>query len=95
MATTNKKILNFATVEKGLKTDNFLKFIKKIHRSDKENKYTYLIDNASIHRTKKFMKYVRENKLHILYNVPYHSETNPIERVFSVLKNEINRNENE
>ena len=95
MATTNKKILNFATVEKGLKTDNFLKFIKKIHRSDKENKYTYLIDNASIHRTKKFMKYVRENKLHILYNVPYHSETNPIERVFSVLKNEINRNPND
>jgi hypothetical protein len=69
MITTNKKILNFATVEKGLKTDNFLKFIKKIHRSDKENKYTYLIDNASIHRTKKFMKYARENKLHILYNV--------------------------
>ena len=87
MAITNKKILNFATVDKGLKTDNFLKFIKKIHRSDKENKYTYLMDNASIHRTKKFMKYVRENKLHILYNVSYHSETNPIERVFSVLKN--------
>jgi len=95
MITTNKKILNFATVEKGLKTDNFLKFIKKIHRSDKKNKYTYLIDNASIHRTKKFMKYAKENKLHILYNVPYHSETNPIERVFSILKNEINRNPND
>ena len=36
MAITNKKILNFATVDKGLKTDNFLKFIKKIHRSDKK-----------------------------------------------------------
>ena len=59
MAITNKKILNFATVDKGLKTDNFLKFIKKIHRSDKENKYKYLIYNSSIHRTKKFMKYVR------------------------------------
>ena len=59
MAVTNKKILNFAIVDKGLKTDNFLKFIKKIHRSDKENKYKYLIYNASIHRTKKFMKYVR------------------------------------
>ena len=35
VATTNKKILNFATVDKGLKTDNFLKFIKKIHISDK------------------------------------------------------------
>ena len=43
MATTNKKILNFTTVDKGLKTYNFLKFIKKIHRSDKEIKYTYLI----------------------------------------------------
>ena len=95
VATTNKKILNFATVDKGLKTDNFLKFIKKIHISDRENKYTYLIDNASIHRTKKFMDYVRKNKLHVLYNVPYHSETNPIERVFSVLKNEINRNPND
>ena len=41
------------------------------------------------------MKYIREHKLHILYNVPYHSETNTIEIVFSVLKNKINRNPND
>ena len=32
--------------------------------------------------------------MHLIYNVPYHSETNPIETVFPVLKNKIIRSVN-
>ena len=52
------------------------------------------MDNCVIHRTKKLKEYVKEEKMHLIYNFPYHSETNPIETVFSVLKNKINRNVN-
>lgn len=31
----------------------------------------------------------------LVYNTPYHSETNPIENVFSMLRNNLNRNANE
>ncbi len=52
------------------------------------------MDNSVIHRTNKLKEYVKKEKMHLIYNVPYHSETNPIETVFSVLKNKINRSIN-
>jgi hypothetical protein len=43
-----------------------------------------------------YIMYISKTKfLDAPFGRPYHSETNPIERVFSVLKNEINRNEND
>jgi len=47
---------------------------------------SYLIVNCEIHRTKKLNEYVIKEKIHLIYNDPYHLETNPIETVFSVLK---------
>ena len=94
MAITNKNVIDFSIVKKALNGDKFLKFIKKLKRKDKENKMSYLMDNCVIHRTKKLKEYVKKEKMHLIYNVPYHSETNPIETVFSVLKNKINRSIN-
>ena len=94
MAVTNKNVIDFSIVKKALNGDKFLKFIKKLKRKDKENKMSYLMDNCVIHRTNKLKEYVKKEKMHLIYNVPYHSETNPIETVFSVLKNKINRSVN-
>jgi len=47
-----------------------------------------------IHRTKKLKEYAIKEKMYLIYNVLYDSETNPIETVFSVLKNKINRSVN-
>jgi transposase len=55
---------------------------------------SYLMDNCVIHRTNKLKEYVKKEKMYLIYNVPYHSEKNPIETVFSVLKNKINRSIN-
>ena len=38
----------------------------------------YLLDNASVHKTKKFNEYLKDNPMKMVYNAPYHSETNPI-----------------
>ena len=60
---------------------------------DKENK-TIFIDNASIHTSKKAKELYKKNNMHIIFNTPYHSEFNPIEYVFSMLRNYLNRNLN-
>ena len=67
--------------------------MKKLNEMDK-NKY-YLLDNAKVHKSKKFNDYSKENKMKIVYNAPYHSETNPIENIFSMFGNYLNRNGNE
>ena len=62
--------------------------------NDKETKSIF-IDNASIHTSKKAKELYKKNNMHIIFNAPYHSEFNPIEYVFSILRNEINRNPND
>lgn len=51
------------------------------------------MDNARIHHYKEFKKLLANNDLtdHIIYNVPYHPQYNPIECVFNVIKQHINK----
>ena len=92
MAIDTKNIIGFKIVKKGLKTDDFIDFMKELKDKDTRNEKTYFIDNASIHHTKKFKELLKDNKMHILYNAPYNSEKNPIEYLFSLLRKEIQRN---
>ena len=62
---------------------------------DPDNKKYYLMDNARVHKSKSFFKYLEKEIMKIVYNAPYHSETNPIENIFSMLRNNLNRNYNE
>jgi transposase len=94
MAVNNKKILNYTVCEQGIKTDGFIKFMDELKEKDKNKNSYYLMDNAVVHKTKKFNEYVLKNKLNIVYNAPYHSESNPIENVFSIYRNKINRKDN-
>ena len=96
VATSNNKIIDFCVVKKGLKTDSYINFMDKMYNklNDKEIKSIF-IDNASIHTSKKAKELYKKNNMHIIFNAPYHSEFNPIEYVFSILRNEINRNPND
>ncbi len=95
VASTNEKILLVKMCKKGVKTDFFIDFMKELKQLDVDNKRYYLLDNARVHKTKKLNKYLEENKMKLVYNAPYHSETNPIENIFSMLRNNLNRNPNE
>ena len=94
MASNNKKILNYTICEQGIKTENFINFMKELNEKNTNTNTYYLMDNAVVQKTKKINSYVKENKLNILYNAPYHSETNPIENIFSMFRNKINRKTN-
>ena len=63
----------------------------KIHNN--ENNKTIFLDNASIHHSKDFKQYTKETKMHVLYNVPYNSDKNPVEYVFSLLRKVLERSE--
>ena len=81
--------------KKGVKTDFFIDFMEELKLLDVNNERYYLLDNARVHKTKKFNMFIQENKMNMVYNAPYHSETNPIENIFSMLRNNLNRNKNE
>ena len=95
MASNNEEIKHYIICEGGIKTNIFIDFMKELTKKIENKETYYLMDNAVIHKTKKFMEYVKECKINILYNAPYHSEINPIENIFSMLRNTINRNENQ
>jgi len=90
MAISNQKIINYSIVEKNINSNKFIKFIAKINK----NNFCYFMDNAIIHKSKKFNIFKNNNNLNVIYNAPYHSEFNPIENIFSMLRNEILRNNN-
>jgi len=94
MASNNKKVIDYYICEKGVKTNDFIKFMNQlVSKNENKNSY-YLLDNARVHKTKLFKKFIDDNKLNIVYNAPYHSETNPIENIFSIFRNKLNRSEN-
>ena len=95
MASNNEEIKHYIICEGGIKTNIFIDFMKELTKKIENKETYYLMDNAVIHKTKKFMEYIKECKINILYNAPYHSEINPIENIFSMLRNTINRNENQ
>ncbi len=76
VATSNTKIIDFTIVEKGIKLDKFIEFIEfitKLKRKDKNNVKSYFIDNVKIHKTKKVNNYIKKNNMYFIYNAPYHS----------------------
>jgi transposase len=69
MAISNKEVMLYITYEKSINGDRYLCFIKDlVNRYG--NEYTLLMDNASIHKTKIFKEYAKNNNLNILYNIP-------------------------
>jgi transposase len=54
---------------------------------------TILMDNARIHHSEIVKKCIIDSGNHILYNVAYNPDTNPIENCFSVLKNYVRKME--
>jgi transposase len=71
VASSNEKILKFEMCKKGVKTDFFINFMKELKDLDPDNKKYYLLDNARVHKTKKFNKFSKENDLNMIYNALY------------------------
>ena len=91
------KIIYYTFIKNSSNAINFYDFLNGLRNElgrDNYQKYYYLLDNASIHRAKIIKEYCRIVNINLIYNAPYMPEFNPIERVFSVIKNDISKKDN-
>lgn len=83
--------LHYNKVNGFLNSYDFINFIKSLPY--KENT-VYLLDNASIHHSNMVKDYINKMNIILIYTPPYSPWFNPIERFFSVVKNNYRKNKN-
>lgn len=87
MAISRHKIVGFTLNKGSFNGRTFNKFMmEKVIKNNKENK-KYILDNAKIHHAILLNKKIKDN---CIYNIPYHSKSNPIEMYFNSLKKYLN-----
>jgi transposase len=72
---------------KSINSDSFIEFIEILLHNNDPRFIAIFMDNASIHHSKKVTKFCTLLGLQLIFNVPYCPQYNPIERVWSVIKN--------
>jgi transposase len=87
------KIINVKIIKGSVNGEVFTNFIKEVVSKIK-NKDVLFMDNARLHHSKIFMSYADTITNKIVYNVPYCSELNPIEMVFSKVKSIVHKKNN-
>ncbi len=87
LAISRKKVIGYKIVEKSVNGEIFKDFISDI--TSKKSNYNLLLDNARIHHYKKLKESITKTNNKLIYNIPYHPQSNPVEYIFSFLKNEI------
>jgi len=78
-------------ISKKKDTKAFLKHLKKVREKEKREWIIMILDNASIHKTKKVKEYCEENRIIMVYLPPYSSEYNYIEKIWKMIKREFGK----
>ena len=92
-AVTNKKVVHSMIIKGSANAEIFKQFITDL--DNKINGSVYLLlDNARIHHSKIVKAYVNNLNHTLLFNAPYCPKYNPIEKVFSKIKNLVRMNYN-
>ena len=86
-AITSKGHMRFMTVEGGVDSEVFIKFLKRLLVGAKR-KIFLIVDNGASHKSKKTKEFVesQKDKLELFYLPPYSPELNPDELVWNHLK---------
>jgi len=85
MAINNNKIIHYEIIKNSANAIQFKNFINTLVDKGVNNKYL-LVDNARIHHSSIVKDYIKTTTNTLLYNAPYTPEFNPIEHVFSRIK---------
>jgi transposase len=93
LALTTKGIIHHIETSNTINGDVFYNFLKEvIERINNNIKYTFIFDNVSFHRLKKIKDLINSNGHELLFCPPYSPNNNPIENLFSLIKNEFKKN---
>src|SRR5665647_3684568 len=90
-AISNKKIIHLKIIRGSANAETFRLFLDEtIGKLNNAINYKFLLDNARIHHSHIVRNYINtKNNINLVFNIPYTPETNPIENIFSVAKNNI------
>lgn len=86
------KIVGYQIIKGSANKKTYEKFLNNDIMKNVKNSIL-LMDNARIHHFKNIISAVKNTTNKIVYNVPYNPETNPVEHIFSIIKNNV-RNKN-
>lgn len=90
MAITNKRVIDYQIIRnKNFNLVIFKDFLSKLISQFSD--HYFLMDNISFHRSKEIVQLVHKSNNHILFIPPYSPQYNPIEEVFSFIKNKLKR----
>ena len=84
-----KTRLYIMNLTKKYKRGKFLNYIKILSNKIKEkniSSYVIVLDNYLSHKTNLLIKYYCDNKINILFNIPYLSKFNSVELCFRNFK---------
>ena len=91
-AVSNKNVVAYKIFKGSLTKSIYLDFLKNnLIPSLKGRKFVLLSDNLRCHHSKEAKKLVSTNNGECIYTPPYSPDFNPIENVFSVIKNNIRK----
>lgn len=83
------RVEEFDLHHSSVRQEQFIAFLERLKRKD-ERTYIFL-DNLTVHRTNKVKVYAQENNIELIFNSPYSSPYNPIERLFAYCKHNFRR----
>ena len=89
MAINRNNIVNYIVKKGSIDNNIFGNFITNIIKN--KHNYALLMDNARIHHSKFCQKIYKENSIETLFNIPYNSDTNPIEYCINKIKSSLKR----
>jgi transposase len=87
MAIVDSKIFHYTVSEQKINGSIYIDFIKQIINKLDTSGYIFLMDNVSFHHNKELIKIIKDSGNSIMYTPPYSPNNNPIENLFSVVKN--------
>jgi transposase len=86
-AISTKQNVIFSKYKKGyLNSEDTIKFIRYLKRSNAGKKIALFLDNCSIHTAKKVKEFLNFKKIPFIFNLPYAPRFNGIERLWAQMK---------
>ena len=76
----------FHIYKDSINTKKFKKYLKELAEANPGEKLCLFMDNLAVHSSERAKKYMRELGIRYIYNLTYAPEYNPIELVFSKIK---------
>ena len=96
MAVSREEGLEYYEIyEKSVDVDAFMEFLMCLRLRLIGQKVALFLDNLSVHHSKKVKSFCDKKDLPLIFNLAYSPEYNPIENVFSLVKNRYKRDKHQ